>query len=223
MLYYDYMKIKTNIHEYFLIFLLFNLISCSSLDSVPEFLPKVYKIDIQQGNEITSEMLMKLKPGMTKSQVRFVLGTPLIQDTFHQERWDYVYVMRVYDVLVERRHVVLNFEDEKLKNISGEVIPKKEEVDEVKSNQVIKNNKNLQLDEKKGNNEPKITDEEIKSSQEENLSPLTEDLEIESKEPSTSIDTSESINEAIKQDIIDSLPEKDDPGYFDLLLEKIGF
>ena len=44
----------------------------------------------------------------------------------------YVYVMRVYDVLVERRHVVLNFEDEKLKNISGEVIPKKDEVDEVK-------------------------------------------------------------------------------------------
>jgi len=224
MLYYDRMQIKTNIHEYFLIFLLFNLISCSSIDSVPEFLPKVYKIDIQQGNEITSEMLMKLKPGMTKSQVRFVLGTPLIQDTFHQERWDYVYVMRVYDELVERRHVVLNFEDEKLKNISGEVIPKGEEADEVESNQVIKNNKNLQLDEKKGNNEPKITDEEIKSSQEENLPPITEDLEIESnEEPSNSIDTSESINEAIKQDIIDSLPEKDDPGYFDLLLEKIGF
>ncbi|MDC0183214.1 outer membrane protein assembly factor BamE [Nitrosomonadales bacterium] len=218
------MKIKTNIHEYFLIFLLFNLISCSSLDSVPEFLPKVYKIDIQQGNEITSEMLMKLKPGMTKSQVRFVLGTPLIQDTFHQERWDYVYVMRIYDVLVERRHVVLNFEDEKLKNISGEVIPKEETVDEIKPDQVIENNKNLQLDEKKGNNEPKISDEEIKSSQEENLSPLTEDLETESnEEPAKSIDTSDSINEAIKQDIIDSLPEKDDPGYFDLLLEKIGF
>ena len=224
MLYYDYMKIKTNIHEYFLIFLLFNLISCSSLDSVPEFLPKVYKIDIQQGNEITSEMLMKLKPGMTKAQVRFALGTPLIQDTFHQERWDYVYVMRVYDVLVERRHVVLNFEDEKLKNITGEVIPKKEESDVLESSKVIKNNKNLQLDEKKGNNDLEVNEEETKSSEEENLPILIENSEIEAKEESsTSIDTSESINEAIKQDIIDSLPEKDDPGYFDLLLEKIGF
>jgi len=204
--------------------LLFNLISCSSLDSVPEFLPKVYKIDIQQGNEITSEMLMKLKPGMTKAQVRFALGTPLIQDTFHQERWDYVYVMRVYDVLVERRHVVLNFEDEKLKNITGEVIPKKEESDVLESSKVIKNNKNLQLDEKKGNNDLEVNEEETKSSEEENLPILIENSEIEAKEESsTSIDTSESINEAIKQDIIDSLPEKDDPGYFDLLLEKIGF
>ena len=88
MLYYERMQIKTYLHDYFLIFLLFNLISCSSLDSVPEFLPKVYKIDIQQGNAISSEMLMKLKPGMTKAQVRFVLGTQLIKDTFHKERWD---------------------------------------------------------------------------------------------------------------------------------------
>ena len=206
MLYYDRMQIKTNIHEYFLIFLLFNLISCSSLDSVPEFLPKVYKIDIQQGNEITSEMLMKLKPGMTKAQVRFALGTPLIQDTFHQERWDYVYVMRVYDVLVERRHVVLNFEDEKLKNITGEVIPKKEESDVLESSKVIKNNKNLQLDEKKGNNDLEVNEEETKSSEEENLPILIENSEIEAKEESsTSIDTSESINEAIKQDIIDTV------------------
>ena len=124
MLYYEAMQIKTYLHDYFLIFLLFNLISCSSIDSVPEFLPEIYKIDIQQGNEITSEMLMKLKPGMTKAQVRFVLGTPLIQDTFHQERWDYVYAMRVRDIITEKRHVVLNFKDEQLKNITGEVIPK---------------------------------------------------------------------------------------------------
>ena len=219
------MKIKANIHEYFLIFLLFNLISCSSIDfpSVPSF--EVYKIDIPQGNEINSEMLMQLKPGMTKSQVRFVLGTPLIQDTFHQERWDYVYAMRVRDILVERRHVILNFEDDKLKNITGEVMPKGEQSDDSKSNDLLeKNNKNLQLDEKKGNNELKVSDEEIKSPQSEKLPSLTEDSELGSdEEPSAPVDTSKSINEAIKQDIIDSLPEKDDPGYFDLLLEKIGF
>jgi outer membrane protein assembly factor BamE len=53
-----------------------------------------YKTDVQQGNVITQEMVDKLKPGMTKSQVRFVLGTPLITDPFHPERWDYVYVYK---------------------------------------------------------------------------------------------------------------------------------
>ena len=221
MLYYERMQIKTNLHDYFLIFLLFNLISCSSIDSVPEFLPKVHKIDIQQGNEITSEMLMKLKPGMTKSQVKFVLGTPLIQDTFHQQRWDYVYVMRVRDILIEQRHVVLNFKDEKLKNITGEVIPK---FDDLKSNKSKENNNNLQLNDKKGNNEKETSSDEIKSLSEEKLPSMDEDKEIElESETNIPVDTTESINEAIKQDIIDSLPEKDDAGYFDLLLEKIGF
>jgi len=221
MLYYERMQIKTYLHDYFLIFLLFNLISCSSIDSVPEFLPKVHKIDIQQGNEITSEMLMKLKPGMTKSQVKFVLGTPLIQDTFHQQRWDYVYVMRVRDILIEQRHVVLNFKDEKLKNITGEVIPKS---DDLKSNKSKENNNNLQLNDKKGNNEKETSSDEIKSLSEEKLPSMDEDKEIElESETNIPVDTTESINEAIKQDIIDSLPEKDDAGYFDLLLEKIGF
>ncbi len=200
MLYYETMQIKTYIHDYFLIFLLFNLMSCSSLDSVPEFLPKVYKIDIQQGNVISSEMLMKLKPGMTKAQVRFVLGTPLIKDTFHKGRWDYIYVMRVNDIVLEKRHVILNFVDELLKNITGEVIPKK------------------------GNNEGNVPGKETELSKPESLPLLVEDekLPTEIVLPE-SVDTSESINEAIKQDIIDSLPEKDDAGYFDILLEKIGF
>tara|TARA_B100000787_G_C16176013_1_gene289061 strand:- start:933 stop:1583 length:651 start_codon:yes stop_codon:yes gene_type:complete len=216
MLYYESMQIKTYLHDYFLIFLLFNLISCSAVDSVPEFLPKVFKIDIQQGNEITSEMLMQLKPGMTKAQVRFALGTPLIQDTFHQERWDYVYGMRVNDILIERRHVILNFVDEQLKNITGEVLAKIDDVE--------KNNKNLQLGTKKGNNELEVSDKKVKSSKVESLPLLIEDTELTlDKKPFEIVDTSESINEAIKQDIIDSLPEKDDAGYFDLLLEKIGF
>ena len=79
-------------------------------------------------------------------------------------------------------------------------------------------------DEKKDNNELQSSDEELESSKPETLSPLIEDTELLiDKEPQLPVDTSESINEAIKQDIIDSLPEKDDAGYFDLLLEKIGF
>ena len=49
-----------------------------------------HKIDIQQGNYVTQDMVAKLKPGMTRSQVRFALGTPLIADPFHPDRWDYL-------------------------------------------------------------------------------------------------------------------------------------
>ena len=55
---------------------------------VAKFIPETYRLEIQQGNEITSQMLMKLKPGMTKSQVSFALGTPLIQDSFHKEYYE---------------------------------------------------------------------------------------------------------------------------------------
>ncbi len=51
----------------------------------------VHRIDIQQGNYLDAEQVAKIKPGMTKSQVRFVLGNPVLQDPFHSGRWDYVY------------------------------------------------------------------------------------------------------------------------------------
>jgi outer membrane protein assembly factor BamE len=52
---------------------------------------KPYRIDIQQGNVVSHEQVAQLKPGMTKEQVRFLLGTPLLVDIFHQQRWDFVY------------------------------------------------------------------------------------------------------------------------------------
>ena len=54
-------------------------------------IPGVYRINIQQGNDITQDMVSQLKPGMTKNQVAYVMGTPLIIDTFHPNRWDYIY------------------------------------------------------------------------------------------------------------------------------------
>ena len=54
----------------------------------------IYKIDVPQGNVLTSEMRQNLKPGMTKRQVRFVLGSPAVIDPFHPERWDYIYSLR---------------------------------------------------------------------------------------------------------------------------------
>ena len=62
----------------------------SGCSSVPRIVNE-YKIDIQQGNLLTQDMVSQLKPGLTKDQVRFVLGTPMLMDMFHANRWDYVY------------------------------------------------------------------------------------------------------------------------------------
>ncbi|MDI1297900.1 outer membrane protein assembly factor BamE [Methylotenera sp.] len=85
---------------------------------------KPYKLDVQQGNVVTSKMLLQLRPGMTKSQVRFIMGTPLIQDSFHGNRWDYVYQMREKGKIIEQRRVILDFDGESLKTVRGDVIPK---------------------------------------------------------------------------------------------------
>lgn len=84
---------------------------------------KPYKLDVQQGNVVTSKMLLQLRPGMTKSQVRFIMGTPLLQDSFHGNRWDYVYQMRENGKIIEQRRVILEFENELLKSVRGDVIP----------------------------------------------------------------------------------------------------
>jgi outer membrane protein assembly factor BamE len=82
-----------------------------------------HKIEVQQGNYVDQQMIDKLKPEMTRSQVRFLLGTPLIADVFHPERWDYVYLTgRAGDVKRERRVTVV-FEGERLVRIEGDVVP----------------------------------------------------------------------------------------------------
>ncbi len=71
----------------FTILMVFCLTACSSSLRFPG----VYRLDIPQGNIITQEQVDQLRPGLTKRQVNFIMGTPLIQDTFDQNRWDYVY------------------------------------------------------------------------------------------------------------------------------------
>ena len=82
-----------------------------------------HKIDIQQGNVVTQEMIDTLKPGMTPSQVRFVLGTPLVVDPFRKDRWDYVYRLEKQGKLVETRRITVVFDGERLKGIEGTVAP----------------------------------------------------------------------------------------------------
>ncbi|GAB7563440.1 hypothetical protein LG202_14790 [Methylobacillus methanolivorans] len=94
-------------------------VACSS--ALPSFKP--YKMDIQQGNVVTSKMMLQLRPGMTKSQVRFIMGSPLIQDSFHRDRWDYFYQMRKGGKVIEQRRVIMEFEGDALKRVRGDVVP----------------------------------------------------------------------------------------------------
>ncbi len=97
-------------------------VACLSACSFVGF-PGVYRIDIEQGNIVTEEMAEQLKPGMSRRQVRFILGTPLVEDTFNENRWDYIYVKRNgLDVLSESQLTVV-FEGDTLAEIKGDYRP----------------------------------------------------------------------------------------------------
>jgi outer membrane protein assembly factor BamE len=80
----------------------------------------VYKIDVQQGNLVTQESVDKLKPGMTKSEVKMILGTPLLNDVFHQNEWDYYFSnSRRGRVASQPSRLTVRFKDDKLASIEG--------------------------------------------------------------------------------------------------------
>lgn len=82
-----------------------------------------YRMEIQQGNYITQEMVAQLKPGLTRDQVRFVLGTPLVSDIFHEGRWDYVFLrQRANSREKEFRRIAVFFEDGKLQRVEGDIV-----------------------------------------------------------------------------------------------------
>ena len=83
--------------------------------------PFVYRIDVQQGNVVKQEAVAQLKPGMTKVEVRQVMGTPLLTDVFHANRWDYYFSTAKGGRAGERQLVSLHFQDEKLVSITGDV------------------------------------------------------------------------------------------------------
>ena len=85
--------------------------------------PGVYKISIPQGNIITQEMVDQLRPGMTKRQVIFVMGTPLVRDPYHQDRWDYVYNFQPGGGERGQERLSVVFEDDQLVSLSGDFEP----------------------------------------------------------------------------------------------------
>src|SRR3990172_12610960 len=94
----------------------------------PADLPIVYKIDVQQGNLVTQEMVAQLEPGMDKAKVKYLMGTPLIVDVFHQDRWDYVFTMQRRGGARDQRRVSLFFKNDKLDHIEGDVTAARGEI-----------------------------------------------------------------------------------------------
>jgi len=98
------------------------LVAVSACSYVPRIVTE-YRIDIQQGNVITQEMVSQLKPGQTRDQVRFILGTPMLTDMFHADRWDYLYrYQNGRTGAVEQRHFSVFFgKDGRLERAAGDL------------------------------------------------------------------------------------------------------
>ena len=86
-------------------------------------LPRVYKVTVQQGNVITQQMVDSLKPGMSQEQVAYVMGKPVIKNPFDEDRWDYVYTLRVPGVVSDRMKMSLFFTDGMLSHFVGDLAP----------------------------------------------------------------------------------------------------
>lgn len=83
-----------------------------------------HKLEVLQGNIVMPEMLEQLKPGLTRSQVRFILGSPLINDPFHPERWDYVYLYKKHaSAPAETRHLTVLFQGDTVERVVGDIAP----------------------------------------------------------------------------------------------------
>lgn len=94
--------------------------------------PGVYKIDVEQGNIVTQEMAAQLKTGMSRRQVRFILGTPLVEDAFNQNRWDYTYAKRNGQDLLEESQLTVFFEDDSLREVVQHALPSEKDEEAAK-------------------------------------------------------------------------------------------
>lgn len=82
-----------------------------------------HKVAVQQGNVVTQKMIDQLKPGMTKRQVKYVLGTPLVVDAFNSNQWHYNYTLHLGTQLLTERQLTLHFINEKLASFEGDFKP----------------------------------------------------------------------------------------------------
>jgi outer membrane protein assembly factor BamE len=105
------------------------LSGCESLQRTDSLFGVItpYRIDIVQGNAVTKEQAELVKPGLSKLQVRDILGTPLVADPFHASRWDYIFTLRRPGTEVQRRSVVVTFEGDVVKSVTAPDLPSERE------------------------------------------------------------------------------------------------
>jgi len=106
------------------------LAACASTDNQDQSLGQLlqpYRIPVIQGNVVTREQLAVLKPGMSRIQVRDILGTPLLTSVFHGERWDYVFTLRRQGVDTPSRKVVVFFKNDLLERFEADAVPSEAE------------------------------------------------------------------------------------------------
>ena len=108
--------------------LVFLLASCTWEPDLSHLgLPRVHKIDVPQGNVIEQDQINQLRPGMNKQQVIFLMGTPMLDDSFHANRWDYLYRFKPgYGEIVSKQATLYFNDDNKLVNIQGTFLPGEE-------------------------------------------------------------------------------------------------
>jgi len=104
--------------------------ACSSIgDSTRGALYAItpYKVEVVQGNFVSKQQVDALQPGMTRQQVREILGTPLLNDVFHSNRWDYVFTIRRQGVAAQQRRLTVYFDGERMVRHEGDPMPSEEE------------------------------------------------------------------------------------------------
>jgi len=98
-------------------------ITLPACETVIENIPGVYTIDIEQGNIIDQEMINQLRPGMTKRQVLYIMGSPMLADAFHQQRWDYLYSDQPGGKDRVQKRISLYFDEDSLAGVQGDFRP----------------------------------------------------------------------------------------------------
>jgi outer membrane protein assembly factor BamE len=109
--------------------------ACSMLPSLPSlqsgesFLGVItpYRMDIVQGNVVTQELAARVQPGMSRAQVRDLLGSPMLTDPFHADRWDYIFTIKRQGTEPQRRAVIAYFQGDKLERLDAKDLPTERE------------------------------------------------------------------------------------------------
>jgi outer membrane protein assembly factor BamE len=106
-----------------ILIIIFSILPAFSGCSSWENFSLVHRPDIEQGNIVTPEMVALLEPGMSQRQVKFALGTPMLVDVFHQQRWDYLYAVKRRNEPMEIKGYSLYFDGDRLVRFGGDIAP----------------------------------------------------------------------------------------------------